>query len=119
MSVKIFDEIISPVARDIDGTNLMVLNGKQNEAVRILLQKWLIDLRLLDCGCHCWRYCGRDCFVFLDLLDSIKLGQLDWDRFNDSWRVNWDVLFAYNLKVKLLGWRVTHLEAVNASGSLQ
>ena len=47
-------------------THLVVLDGEQDEALRVLLQNGLVNLLRLDCGSH--GGLGR---LLLDLLDGL------------------------------------------------
>jgi hypothetical protein len=95
----------------VDATNLVVLDREEHEALRVLLEKWLISFFWLDRGCNCY-----NCLLCLDLLDD---GFLDLDVVND-WRVGIEgyVLLVNDLEVELLGRRVTHLQALNGRCSL-
>ncbi len=95
----------------VDTTHLMVLDWEQNEALRVLLEKWLISFLWLDCWCNCY-----NCLLCLHFLDD---GLLDFDVVN-NWRVSMEryVLLANGFEVKLFGRRVAHLQALNGRCSL-
>lgn len=85
-------------------TYLVVLDGEEDETVRVLLQKGLIGLGLLDTRSH---FGG-----FNDLLAELVNGRVD--RLGRR-----DILFASRLEVELLDWRVAHLEVFKGGSSLQ
>lgn len=89
----------------------MVLDREEHEALRVLLEKWLISFLRLDRGCNCY-----NCLLCLDLLND---GLLDLDVVND-WCVGIEgcVLLVNGLEVEPLGRRVTHLQALNGRCSL-
>ena len=98
--------------RDASDTNLMVLDGKEHEAMRILLQQWLVCFFWLNRRCN-------DCGVFLLVVEGCDDGLLKLDVVdNGRWDLSWHVFFAYGLEAKLFGWRIAHLELFNAGGRL-
>lgn len=85
-------------------TYLMVLDGEQNEATRVLLQQRLVGLKLLNSGSRLGS--------FSRLLD--RLGDSRVDGMLRSRRV----LLASSVEVELLDGRVAHLEVLQRGSSL-
>ena len=92
------------MTRQFPKTYLVVFDGEQDEALRVLLQQWFIGLLGLDTRRNCRFRLG---------LDQVKLGLLQVQVIDDRY-VSLDVLFVGNVEVEFFSRRVRHLEAVNS-----
>lgn len=86
-------------------TDLVVLDGEEDETVRVLLEKRLVGLKLLDARSN------------LGALDGL-LGGLGGGRVNGLERRG-RVLLAERLEIELLNGRVAHLEVLEGGSSLR
>lgn len=90
---------------------LVVLDGEQNETVRVLLQYGLGSLLLFECGCNLWLFCGRVLH---------QRNTLDWDgHLAGLVAAVEDVLLVCLCAEKRLLDRGLHLEALNGGCGLE
>ena len=90
---------------------LVILDWKEDKAVRILLEQRLIGFLRLNC----WRNDRNSYSLFFRLADFEK-GILDV-KIVGYWRVVGYILFPDSLEVEFFSWRV-HLEVLDSRGSL-
>jgi hypothetical protein len=85
-------------------TNLVVLDGEENETVGVLLKEGLVGLSLLDRSSNLRNLKG--------LLDGLGVGRVDGLERRGR------VLLADGLEVELLNGGVAHLEVLEGGSSL-